>query len=133
MTLSSTNEYLGIINVEIFSDHLSPAYLENFFSRRAKYGINSKLIWNKLDPFANKIIKKSTEYKIQVRLLNPSTHLESDWTSGFTSWNNYISLMSFNENQISCTIIQNDDIANFHRNTLFNALWDQALEITAKT
>ena len=120
MTLAAKNEFLAIINVQTFSQHLTPDYLEDFFQRRANRGIHSRLIFPEKATFAEKVLKKSKEYKIQVRLLPTSF----DWRSGFISWNNCISLKSFTTTSISCTIVENDDIVSFYRNVLFEVLWN---------
>ncbi len=119
MSLSAKGEFLGLINVELFSEHLTPEYLEDFFVRRAARGIRSRLIWPRRDAFANRTIPKSRELKMQVRVL-PSN---IEWRSGFISWNDCISLKSFSSGQITCTIIQNNDIVSFYRNVVFEALW----------
>ncbi len=125
MTLSARNEFLAIIDVQLFSEHLTPEYLEDFFQRRADAGIRSRLIFPEQAQFAKKILEKAAEYRIQVRLL-PSTF---DWRSGFISWNNCISLKSISQRNISCTILENTDIVSFYRSLIFEVLWNTALKI----
>ena len=122
LTLSAKSDYLGIINVNLFSEHLTSDYLEDYFKRRAKQGIHSKLIWPELSTFAKRVLARSVELKIQVRYL--PTHV--DWRSGFVSWNESLSLMSFVSGQVTCTIIENTDIVSFHRDVIFCGLWNQA-------
>ena len=123
LTLSAKGEFLGLINVELFAKHLSPEYLEDFFQRRAEKGIHSRLIWphhsSSAGSFAKRTIPKSKVYKMAVRYL-PSA---AEPRSGFISWNNCISLKSFSAGQITCTIIENNDIADFYRSTVFEPLW----------
>lgn len=125
LTLSSKNDFLGLINVELFSAHLKKDYLKNYFIKRAENNIHSKLIWHKIDNFAEFAIKNAQSLKIQIRLLESST----EWSSGFISWNNCLSLKSFSQGQISCTILENKDIVSFYRNTIFPSLWNQAKRI----
>ena len=122
MSLSSKNEFLGLINVELFSQHLSKVYLKNFFLKRAKKGIHSRLIWPGNKSFAKEIIPHAEEYKIQIRYLPEG----SKWSSGFISWNNYLSLKSFSSGKITCTIIKNEDIVSFYQEHIFNTLWQVA-------
>ena len=119
MTLNANGEFLAIIDIEDFAKILGHKYLEDFFARRAKKGIHSRLIFPKPKEFISKVSKKSKEYKIQVRFL-PT---DFDWKSGFISWNNCISLKSFSEGRITSSIIKNDDIAFFYRNLIFELLW----------
>jgi len=125
LTLSSKNEFLGLINVELFATHLKKDYLKSYFIKRAENNIHSKLIWHKIDHFAEFAIKNSKKLKIQVRLLESDT----EWSSGFISWNNCLSLKSFSQGQITCTIIENQDIVSFYRNTIFPNLWHQAKRV----
>ena len=125
LTLSSKNDYLGLINVELFAANLKKDYLKNYFIRRAENNIHSKLIWHKIDKFAEFAIKNAKNLKIQIRLLES----ETEWSSGFISWNNCLSLKSFSQGQITCTIIENQDIVSFYRNTIFPKLWQQAVRV----
>jgi sugar-specific transcriptional regulator TrmB len=125
MSLSARGEFISVIDIEFFSRHLSPEYLKNYFSRRSKLGIKSRLLWPHHSNFARKIMEDVSKYNIKVRVL-PSNE---DWRSGFLSWNNVVSLLSFSSGNITCTIIENEDIAFFYRNIIFQKLWVSELTI----
>lgn len=122
MSLSAKKEFLGLINVDLFANHLTPAYLEDFFERRANLGIHSRLIWPQCGEFAKQILPKAIKYKTQIRVLPFS----KEWRSGFISWNNSVSIKSFSAGQITCTIVENDDIASFYQDVIFESLWSNA-------
>jgi sugar-specific transcriptional regulator TrmB len=107
--------------VDLFSRLLDPDYLENYFVRRAAKDIHTQLIFPPCD-FAKRVNAKAKEYKIEVRLMPP--HLK--WASGFFTWDDKISIKSFTEGQLTCTIIQNKDIADFFQRIVFDMLWGQA-------
>ncbi|MFA5828940.1 MAG: helix-turn-helix domain-containing protein [Candidatus Gracilibacteria bacterium] len=121
-TLTAKNGVRVFTYVDIFSKLLEPAYLENYFARRGAKNIYTKLIFPPCD-FATRVNKKAKEYKIEVRLL-PA---ELKWTSGFFNWDDKVALMSYTESQMTCTIIQNPDIADFFRNIIFELSWKQAV------
>lgn len=125
LTLESKSEFLGLINVELFAKYLDPEFLKSYFMRRSRKGIHSKLIWPRLDNFAKEVIKQSNELKIQVRILESKT----EWSSGFISWDNSLSLKSFRDGQITCTIVENKDIVGFYRELIFPYLWNQAKRV----
>jgi len=127
MTLSAKGEFLALINVELFSEHLSAEYLENYFERRSEGGIHSRLIWPEENSFAQLVLKDAAKHKIQVRYLPTG----EKWRSGFISWNNCISLVSFSAGQITCTIVENDDIVSFYRDIIFESLWRSAVRTLA--
>lgn len=125
LTLSSQNDLLALINVELFAKHVTPEYLKNHLIKRAENNIHSKLIWHKVDRFAEFAIKNAIKLKLQIRLLETN----NEWSSGFISWNNCLSLKSFSKGQITCTILENQDIVSFYRNTIFPSLWHQAKRV----
>lgn len=120
-TLESKGEVLVFTYVDLFSKLLDPDYLENYFVRRAKKGIHTRLIFPPC-PFAERVNKKAKEYKIEVRLLPP----DFKWKSGIFSWNDSISIKSFTEGKLTCTIVENKDIAHFYQNIIFNLCWEIA-------
>ena len=113
--------------VDLFSKLLDPDYLENYFKRRAKKGIHTQLIFPPC-PFANRVDAKSELYKIQVRLL-PEEH---EWKSGFFSWDDTVAIMSYTEGKLTCTFIDNADIAHFFQHVMFCLCWKQAKPIGAE-
>lgn len=123
MTLSAKGEFLSIIDIERFADYLTPEYLESYFTRRAEKGIESRLIFPvHSNEFALQVAKNQSKYRISVRILNTTY----DWCSGFISWNNCISMKSFSSGQVTCTILENDDISSFYRSVVFESLWNTA-------
>ena len=118
-TLSAQGEVLVFTNVELFSQLLDPDYLENYFLRRARRGIHTRLIFPQC-AFAERVIKRAIPYKIDVRLV-PAKY---QWQSGVFAWNDCLALKSFTKGKVTCTIVQNEDIAFFYRNVVFDLLWD---------
>ena len=112
-TLSAKGEVLVFTYVAIFSKLIGPSYLENYFQRRSDKNIHTRLVFPPCD-FAERVHRKSKEYKIQVRLLPP----EYKWKSGIFAWNDIIAMLSFTEGKLTCTLIQNADIASFYRNVI---------------
>lgn len=117
-TLVTKGEVLVFSYVEFLADLVGHDYLENYVSRRAKKNIHSRLIFPPCS-FANRIMRKTTEYKAQVRLLSPGFM----WKSGIFLWDNSLSLLSYTEQKVTCTIIENPDIAYFFRNIIFELMW----------
>ena len=105
----------------MFSEHVGQDYLLDYFSRRSKKGVHSRLIFPPVE-FAKKVVPRSKEFKIQARRINTKIA----WKSAINSWDNCVSLMSFTHNRLTCTIIENPDIAWFFRNILFEMIWQQA-------
>ncbi|MCB0322521.1 MAG: hypothetical protein KDD69_03075 [Bdellovibrionales bacterium] len=126
MSLAAKGEFLGLIDVELFSRLLSAEYLLSFFRRRAEKGISSRLVWPSRGAFAKESLPQAKEYRISVRFL-PA---DQEWRSGFISWNNCISLKSFTAGKVTCTIIENEDIAFFYRNYIFETVWKNAIPPT---
>ncbi|MEZ4753753.1 MAG: HTH domain-containing protein [Bdellovibrionota bacterium] len=120
-TLSSKNDFLSIINVDMFSEHVGQDYLLDYFARRSKKGVHSRLIFPPVE-FAKKVVPRSKEFKIQVRRINTKIA----WKSAINSWDDCVSLMSFTHNRLTCTIVENPDIAWFFRNIMFEMIWQQA-------
>ncbi len=120
-TLSAKGEVFVFTYVDLFSKLIGPDYLEDYFKRRAAKGIHTRLIFPPC-PFVNRVAKKAKQYLIKVRLLPP----EFKWQAGIFSWNNCLSLKSFTQGQITCTIVENEDLAHFYQNVLFELAWKQA-------
>lgn len=123
-TLSAKGEVLVFTYVKLFSELLDPAYLEKYFQRRSAKGIKTRLIFPPCD-FANKVHAKSSEYKINVRLVP----LDTEWKAGIFCWNDSIAIQSFTEGKFTCTIIENKDIAHFYRTVIFELIWKQSKNI----
>lgn len=120
-TLTTKGDVFVFTYVDLFSELLDPDYLEDYFVRRAKKNIYTRLIFPPCD-FAYRVNKKAKEYKIQVRLLPANFR----WKSGFFSWDESVSLKSFTEGTLTCTIIKNRDIAEFIQNVIFELCWQVA-------
>lgn len=123
-TLSAKDEVLVFTYVKLFSELLDPKYLEKYFERRSTKGIHTRLIFPPCD-FANKVNEKSSEYKIQVRLMPEGV----EWKAGIFSWNDNIAIQSFTEGKLTCTVIENKDIAHFYRKVIFELAWSQTKSI----
>ncbi len=124
-TLTARDGVRVFTYVKLFSELIGADYLEDYFQRRSDKGIHTKLIFPPC-AFAERVNKKAEQYKIQIRLL-PG---DFEWKSGFFSWNDCVSLKSFTQNRITCTIIENKDIAYFIRNVIFELVWGIAKPIT---
>lgn len=120
-TLTAKNDVLVFTYVDLFSKLLGIEYLEDYFVRRAAKGIHTRLIFPPCE-FAERVNKKAKQYKIQIRLMPKSLK----WRSGFFAWNNCVSLKSFTEGRLTATIIENQDIAHFMRNVVFELIWNIA-------
>lgn len=117
-TLTAKGELLVFSYVDLFSKLVGVDYLVDYFVRRAARNIHTRLLFPPCD-FATLVNKKAKEYKIEVRILPP----ELRWKAGTFMWNNNISLLSFTESKLTCTIIENEDIAYFLRNVVFEMCW----------
>ncbi len=120
-TLSARGEVLVFTYVDLFSELLTPSYLEGYYIRRAKKGIHTRLIFP-LGDFGRRIHPRAEEYKMKIRFLPP----EVQWKSGIFAWNNIVAIQSFTKGQVTCTIIENDDIAHFYRTVIYELCWQQA-------
>lgn len=126
-TLAARGEILVFSYVPLFSELVGVKYLEEYFKRRAARNIHTRLIFPPCD-FATKVSGHAKEYRLQVRTLPP----QYVWDSGIFSWNDCLALMSYTERQLTCTIIENRDIAHFFRTVLFELCWNQAKPLTRK-
>jgi len=126
-TLETKGEILVFSNVQRLANLLVPDYLENYFMRRAKKGIHTRLIFPPCS-FAERVNKRAKEYKIQIRLLPESYK----WKSGIFAWDTSLSLLSYTEEKVTCTIIENVDIAHLYRNIVFDLCWQMGKPMEAK-
>lgn len=120
-TLQAKNDVLVFSNVQLLSSLVGPEYLEGYMRKRGRKKIQSRLIFP-ICPFAEYILKKSKEYRMDIRYL-PKGVL---WKSGIFAWNDCIALLSYTQNKLTCTIVENPDIAHFFRTIIFEMCWRQA-------
>lgn len=120
-TLNAKNEVMVFTYVDLFSKLLSPTYLEKYYIRRAAKNIHTRVIFPRTE-FGKKVNEKSKKFNMQIRFLSP----EIEWKSGIFSWNNFVAIQSFTEGKVTCTIIENEDIASFYRNVMYELCWMQA-------
>ncbi len=120
-TLTAKGELLVFSYVDLFSKLVGPEYLEQYFRRRAAKGVHSRLLFPSCS-FVDRVIMKQKEHLTQIRTLPPTVV----WKSGIFSWNNCLALLSFTEQKLTCTIIENLDIAHFFRTVIFEMCWKQA-------
>lgn len=123
-TLSAKGEVLVFTYVKLFSELVEPKYLERYFQRRSEKGIKTRLIFPPCD-FATKVSQKSVQYKIRVRLMPENV----EWKAGIFSWNDTVAIQSFTEGKLTCTIIENKDIAHFYRTVMYEMLWSQTKDV----
>lgn len=120
-TLSARGEILVYSYVPLFAELVGVRHLEDYFRRRADRDIHTRLLFPPC-AFADKVAARAREYKVQVRTL-PKQYV---WQSGIFSWNDCLALMSYTERHLTCTIIENRDIAHFFRMVLFELCWNAA-------
>ena len=120
-TLEARGEVLVYSNVDLLSKLVGVQHLEQYFRQRSRKNIHTRLIFPPCD-FADLVKAKTRDYKIQVRLLPR----DMQWRSGIFAWNESLALMSYTEQKLTCTIIENKDIAYFYRNIIFELCWEQA-------
>ena len=117
-TLEARDGVSVITYVDLFAHWLTPAYLEEYFRRRAKRGIHTRLIYPP-SKFGERVNRRAREYRIEIHTLPP----ELEWRAGVFSWNDSLGIQSLTENRLTCTIIENRDIAHFWRTVVFPLLW----------
>lgn len=127
-TLCTRGEVLVFSYVDLFSKLVGAEYLERHFKQRAAKGIHARLIFPQC-PIAERLNSKARELEIQIRFL-PKTFV---WQSGIFSWNDCIALTSYTEQKLTCTIIENRDIAHFYRTIIFEMCWNQAIPARSGT
>lgn len=120
-TLEAKGTLRLILYVDMFSKIVTTEYFENYFLRRAEKDIMTKVIYSPCE-FATHVNKQAEKYKLDVRILPPEFH----WKAGVFSWNDKVAMLSLSENQLTCTIIENKDIADFYQNILFEFIFARA-------
>jgi len=124
-TLEARDGVCVITAVDLFAAVLTPTYLEDYFRRRAARGIETKLIYPP-SKFGSQIVKRAREYRIEIRTTPP----ELSWRAGVFSWNDAIGIQSLTENRLTCTIIENRDVARFWREIVYPMLWQATRPLT---
>ncbi|MEK7585627.1 MAG: helix-turn-helix domain-containing protein [Patescibacteria group bacterium] len=122
--LVTKNEVLIFIDINVFQGLLGPDYLEKYYERRAAKGIHTRFIFPPCE-FADRVNKNADKYKIQIRLMPEGL----EWKSGIYCWDDTLAIISFPENKLTCTVIENKDIADFYRKLNFEFIWQQAKPI----
>jgi sugar-specific transcriptional regulator TrmB len=120
-SLTADRELLIFQYVETFAKLIGYEYLDHYLQRRAKKGIHTRLVMPG-GTWTNHLIKTAKEYKNDVRVLTAA----APWKSGFFLWRDVVSLLSFTEGKLTCTIIENKDIADFFRTIIFELAWKEA-------
>jgi sugar-specific transcriptional regulator TrmB len=120
-TLGAHGEVLVFSFVPLLSSLVGERNLEAYFRKRGRKGISSRLIFPPC-AFAERSEKKSKEYRTEIRYLPKKTA----WSSGIFCWNDCVSFLSYTLNRLTCTIIENKDIADFYRRIIFEMCWAQA-------
>jgi len=122
-TLSARSEILVFSYVPLLAELVGEENLEQYFRKRGRRGISTRLIFPHCG-FADRVSKRAKEYRIAIRYLP----LGTQWQSGIFCWNDSIALLSYTQNRLNCTVIENKDIANFYANIIFELCWQQAAE-----
>ncbi|OGH62105.1 MAG: hypothetical protein A2848_01355 [Candidatus Magasanikbacteria bacterium RIFCSPHIGHO2_01_FULL_50_8] len=124
-SLEAKSEVLVFTYVDIFADLLNKKYLENYYERRAKLGIHTRLIFPNAE-FGKQIYSRAESFNMKIKFLPGIAR----WNSGFFLWNDVLAIQSFTEGKVTCTIIQNEDIAHFFRNVIFPLCWEGSRELS---
>jgi len=122
-TLSARGEVLVFSYVPMLASLVGENNLESYFRKRGRKGINTRLIFPPC-AFADRVEERSKEYRIRIRFLPKGM----EWTSGIFCWNDCVSFLSYTQNRLTSTIIENKDIAGFFRSIIFELCWSQASE-----
>lgn len=120
-SLAAKGEVLVFSYVDLLARLLGPEYLEGYFRKRAAKGIHTRLIFPPCR-FVDQVQSKAKEYKITIRLL-PAHFV---WQSGTFLWNDNFAILSYTQQKLTCTILENKDIADYFRRVNFELCWQQA-------
>lgn len=123
-SLQAKGEIITFSNTPIFVELLGEEYYDNYFAKKAAKRIRSRIIYSPGDS-ASKLNMKKDQYKIDLKIFPEHEGSEA----GFYLWDNTLVVKSFKENKISCTLIENKDIANFFRENIFNHFWKESKSI----
>lgn len=122
-TMTARGDVLVFSNVQLLSELVGPAYLLSYIRKRGRKGIPSRLIFP-VCPFAARLEPRKAEYRMTIRYLPKGV----SWHSGIFAWNDCIALLSYTQNHLTCTIVENPDIAHFFRTIIFEMCWKQAAD-----
>lgn len=125
-SLEAKDEILIFNNALIFSEILGEESYDRYFLKKAALNISSRIIYAPC-PFARTLHSKKDVYKVDLRILAQNQGTEA----GFYIWNNTLVIESLKEDKISCTIIENKDIAQFFRKNIFEHFWDEAKDFNS--
>jgi len=119
--LNAKNDLCIFTCSELFSEGISTNYLKDYYKRLGAEGIHSRIICAP-GPYSQAFKADQIKYKLQIRLVS----LPKDCMTAFYLWNDNIVLKSLKDDRVICTVIQNEDMAYFFRNVLFESFWNTA-------
>ncbi len=117
-TLKAKEEVLVLNYVPVFEKIVGREFLADNILKRAKKQIATKLIFPKCE-FANILNDKKWKYNVEVRL----TPEEKKWNAALFLWNETVALVSFKEERLTTTFIENKDIAVMMR-LMHELIWN---------
>lgn len=118
-TLEAEDLVRVYIDIEQFVSLLTADYLVDYYRRRASRRIRSRLIWPDC-PFAREIMGRQDPYLMDIRL---NKNFEQARVGTF-SWNNKMGIKTLSQDNLTCTIIESKEFADFYQNVLFDPLWE---------
>lgn len=119
-SLLAKGEVLVFSNGEALSKRVGRDYLLNYMVKRAERKIPSRLLLSPSE-FTRHVKSKEREFLTKVRFTLP----DMKWTGGIFTWNDSLAIMSYTEKNVTCTIIENPEIANFFNTVIFEMSWGQ--------
>lgn len=125
-TLQSNNNLCIITTDELFGAGIRMSYLQDYYKRLAENEIHSKIIAS--PKFTKAFAEHQAKYFLQIRSFTPL----DQFNVGCYMWNDRVALISFKEDRLSATIIQNQEMSFFFRNFIFENLWKLASVQNAK-
>lgn len=120
-TLQSHTPVFVYSYAQRLAETVGDEYLNAYFQRRAAKNIPSKLLLQR-GPFALQQNKKAKEYKIEMRFMPE----EYEWKSGIFSWDDKVAILSYEEKNAHCSIIQSEAISHFFQHIIFDFSWKNA-------
>lgn len=122
--LGATNDLCVFACEELFDEAINVQYLRDFYKRLAQQNVHSRVVCAPGE-YVSQFKDDQIQYKLQLRLMQ----LPKDCMSSFYLWNDSITLSSFKDDRIICTVIQNQDMAFFFRNVIFESFWNSARSV----
>lgn len=119
-TFSSQNGLLVFTCGDLSNEIVTASYLHDYYKRLAQNNIHSRIICSA--NYAKNFQADQLRLKMQLRIAK----LPSNSSARFYLWNDVIALISFKDDRIVCTVIQNQDIASFFRSFIFENFWKSA-------